>query len=252
MYIHIDLIQRSGLYCLSAFKIINTLPYSFSMKVIATIFISLVLLLVASLGTGILVNSQSSLGKIHPLFALLKMISPAELDAPTAAALAGQNPAALADYRHTVTQFYQLSRQPEFNGQIRKHTIQVKGAHQLEAISYRPNKLKPQEDGGYAAILYFHGGGFSAGSTQAVSKLAQAIAQRSQAIVITPSYRLAPEHPFPAAFDDARAALDWLFSQQAKLQLSPAKIFVAGDSAGGNLAAAVALAHRDRLGLGLI
>jgi monoterpene epsilon-lactone hydrolase len=90
-------------------------------------------------------------------------------------------------------------------------------------------------------ILYFHGGGYVIGSAASSVPLAAELAQRTGAKVITVDYRLAPENPFPAAVDDARAAYQGLLSQG----VAPGKIALAGESAGGGLAVAAALALRD-------
>jgi epsilon-lactone hydrolase len=90
-------------------------------------------------------------------------------------------------------------------------------------------------------ILYFHGGGYVIGSAQSSLPLAAEFAQRTGAKVISVDYRLAPEHPFPAAVDDARVAYEELLSQG----VAPGRIAFAGESAGGGLAVAAALALRD-------
>ena len=90
-------------------------------------------------------------------------------------------------------------------------------------------------------VLYFHGGGYVIGSAQSSVPLAAELAQRTGAKVITVDYRLAPEHPFPAAVDDARAAYQELLTQG----VAPGRIAFAGESAGGGLAVAAVLALRD-------
>jgi epsilon-lactone hydrolase len=90
-------------------------------------------------------------------------------------------------------------------------------------------------------ILYFHGGGYVIGSAQSSLPLAAEFAQRTGAKVITVDYRLAPDHPFPAAVDDARVAYEDLLSQG----VAPGRISFVGESAGGGLAVAAALALRD-------
>jgi monoterpene epsilon-lactone hydrolase len=92
------------------------------------------------------------------------------------------------------------------------------------------------------AILYFHGGGFRIGSVASHRDLIAQIAVASRCRVLAMNYRLAPEHRFPAALEDALAAYDWLLRQGQK----PANIAFAGDSAGGNLALAAMLALRER------
>ena len=90
-------------------------------------------------------------------------------------------------------------------------------------------------------ILYFHGGAYVMGSRITHRALAGRIARASQARVLLPDYRLAPENPFPAAVDDAIACWNWLISEG----ISPNQIAVAGDSAGGGLALATLLALKD-------
>jgi acetyl esterase len=95
-------------------------------------------------------------------------------------------------------------------------------------------------------LLYLHGGGFTIGSIETHDSLCRQLAQRSGAAVLSLDYRLAPEHPFPAAVDDSWLALRWLADQgAASLGLDAARLAVGGDSAGGTLAAASALLARD-------
>jgi monoterpene epsilon-lactone hydrolase len=91
-------------------------------------------------------------------------------------------------------------------------------------------------------VLYLHGGGYVMGSADSHRHLAAAIAEAAQASVLLPAYRLAPEHPFPAALDDALAAYGWLLDGGQ----APTSLVIAGDSAGGGLALATLLAARDR------
>lgn len=92
------------------------------------------------------------------------------------------------------------------------------------------------------AILYFYGGGYVLGSPASRRKTAGHLALAAQARALVPAYRLAPEHPFPAAVEDAVAAFRWLLAEGA----DAARVVLAGDSAGGGLALAAALALRDR------
>ena len=94
-------------------------------------------------------------------------------------------------------------------------------------------------------LLYFHGGGFVLGSLNTHDSLCRQFALRSGAAVLALDYRLAPEHPFPAAWDDAWSALRWLADHGAAWGLDTRRIAVGGDSAGGTLAAATALHARD-------
>jgi acetyl esterase len=95
------------------------------------------------------------------------------------------------------------------------------------------------------ALVYFHGGGWVMGSIDAVDAPLRALTNRAGCLVCSVDYRLAPEHRFPAAFDDARAAFGWVVNHAASVGADASRVAVGGDSAGGNLAAAIALAERD-------
>jgi len=102
--------------------------------------------------------------------------------------------------------------------------------------------------GGSAAgslVVYFHGGGFVVGDVEAYDAQSRLFAQRTGCTLLVPDYRLAPEHPHPAAVDDALAVVRWASRHARRLGVEPARIAVAGDSAGGNLAAVVSQCLRD-------
>ena len=94
-------------------------------------------------------------------------------------------------------------------------------------------------------LIYFHGGGMVLGSNRSFEPLARTLAAQSKATVVAVEYRLAPENPSPAQFDDAYAAATWVADNADRLDVDPSRLAVVGDSAGGSLAAAVALAARD-------
>ena len=94
---------------------------------------------------------------------------------------------------------------------------------------------------GTGAIVYFHGGGWVIGSIDTHDPLCRELAVRSGLPVVSVEYRLAPEHPYPAAIDDARAVTGWISGHAGDLGIDPTRLVVAGDSAGGQLAALVAL-----------
>jgi acetyl esterase len=90
------------------------------------------------------------------------------------------------------------------------------------------------------AVVYFHGGGWVQGDLETHHGLCARLARHAGALVVAVDYRLAPEHRFPAAVDDCLAAYRWVRKQGRELGADPARVAVAGDSAGGNLAAVVA------------
>ncbi|WP_210592984.1 alpha/beta hydrolase [Streptomyces sp. GESEQ-35] len=108
---------------------------------------------------------------------------------------------------------------------------------------------KPADaDGTLPGLLYLHGGGFVLGSVAMFDSHAARIAAEVGAVVVSVEYRLAPEHPFPAGFEDCYAALLWTAAHAAELGIDPERLGVGGESAGGGLAAAIALVARDRGG----
>jgi acetyl esterase len=106
----------------------------------------------------------------------------------------------------------------------------------------------PGDDDPKPVIMYFHGGGWVIGDLDVCDNPVRRIANRTGAVVVSVDYRLAPEHVYPGAFDDCYAATEWVAEHAAELGGDPAHVVTCGDSAGGNLAAAVALAARDRQG----
>ena len=103
----------------------------------------------------------------------------------------------------------------------------------------------PREAAQLPALVYFHGGGFVLGGLDSADRTCRALANGSGCVVISVDYRLAPEHVFPAAADDAFAATEYIAGHAADFGIDPSLLAVGGDSAGGNLAAVVALRARD-------
>jgi acetyl esterase len=97
-------------------------------------------------------------------------------------------------------------------------------------------------------FIYFHGGGWVIGNLETHDNICRALARRSGAVGIAVDYRLSPEAKFPAALEDCYAATEWLAANAEQLGIDPARIVVAGDSAGANMATVVAIMARDKKG----
>ena len=104
---------------------------------------------------------------------------------------------------------------------------------------------RPAVDDTLPLLVWFHGGGWVLGDLEGADPVCQQLAAKVSAVVVSVGYRLAPEHRFPAAVDDALAAARWAHSHADELGADPSRLVVGGDSAGGNLAAVVALRARD-------
>ncbi len=106
----------------------------------------------------------------------------------------------------------------------------------------------PEGAGPFPVLVYFHPGGWVFGSIAGSDPVCRAIARQTPCLVVSVGYRLAPEHPFPAAPEDCYAAIKWVAEHAGEIQADAGRIAVGGESAGGNLAAAVSLMARDRQG----
>ena len=106
----------------------------------------------------------------------------------------------------------------------------------------------PAVDGPYPAIVYFHGGGWVLGDVDSHDSLCRRLAKETRAVVVSVDYRRSPEAVFPAAVEDCYAAAQFVAAECESLNVDANKLIVAGDSAGGGLAAAVSLMARDRNG----
>jgi acetyl esterase len=107
---------------------------------------------------------------------------------------------------------------------------------------------RPSPESGLPVTLYFHGGGWTVDDLDTHDHLCRRLASRSQSVVVSVAYRRGPEHPYPAAVEDAYAATQWVVAVGRERGVDPTRLAVAGDSAGGNLATVLALLYRDRRG----
>jgi acetyl esterase len=113
----------------------------------------------------------------------------------------------------------------------------------IPARIYTPKTLR-KKDGLAPCLVFFHGGGWVIGNLDSHDVVCRKLAHEGELIVISVDYRLAPEHRFPAAVEDALTATQWVASHARELGIDAARLSVGGDSAGGNLAAVTALAAR--------
>ena len=123
------------------------------------------------------------------------------------------------------------------------HSVEDRDANGVPVRIYRPVEVEEGEKS--KALVYFHGGGFVAGSVEAYDGLTRAFAKRAGCVVFSVDYRLAPEHPYPAGLDDAWTATQWVCENAEELGLDPMRIGVGGDSVGGAFAAVVSRRARD-------
>ena len=158
---------------------------------------------------------------------------------------AGRPGSDVAAYRRFWNAYAAVTASPRPDGmRVADRSIQTPAG----ALALRVYKPAGGPGGPRPGILYLHGGGFMLGDLDSSDTTAWGLAEESGAVVVSVDYRLAPEHPYPAAFEDAWAALLHVARHGAALGIDPARLAVAGDSAGGNLAAVLALAARDRGG----
>ncbi|MBL8265285.1 alpha/beta hydrolase [Steroidobacter sp.] len=147
--------------------------------------------------------------------------------------------------RSAYTERYRFrSLPPKTQCRVEKLSIPSR-AGAISARLYRPLQ---SHDAPTALIVYFHGGGFVLGDAEGYERQSMRLTEELGCAVLFPEYRLSPEHPFPAAVHDAIDVMDWVSRHAVRLSFDLQRIGVVGDSAGGNLAANVCLAARDRGG----
>ncbi len=123
---------------------------------------------------------------------------------------------------------------------VQLSAIEVREVRDLDAGGVPARLYRPSADEGLGLLVYFHGGGWVVGDLETHDATGRALAVESGQAILSIDYRLAPEHPFPAALDDAMATTLWAYENAAELGCDAARLAVGGDSAGGNLAAVVA------------
>ena len=134
-----------------------------------------------------------------------------------------------------------------------EHAIPTRDGKQIRARLYRPHQ--PEEEALLPALLFFHGGGFTIGSIATHDGLCRQLAHHAHCAVLSVDYRLAPEHKFPTAVEDAWDVVQWVVQKGSTRNLFSGQLSVGGDSAGGTLAAVCAILARDaniRLALQLL
>jgi len=135
----------------------------------------------------------------------------------------------------------ELPRRPVHPEVVAEDRVIPGPAGEIGVRVYRP----PGAGADAPVVLYFHGGGFAVGDLDTHDGTSREHAVGAAAVVVSVDYRLAPEHPYPAAVDDAWAATQWVAEHGADLGADSSRLAVAGDSAGGNLAAVIAQRARD-------
>lgn len=139
-----------------------------------------------------------------------------------------------------------LAQLPPFPASVQVEEVFIPGPENAPPVRVKLYRRKESAAGARPAILHLHGGGYIMGNPEFMGPMCALWADAFDAVVIAPAYRLAPETPFPGNVEDAYATLAWANAQAGELGIDPARLAVAGESAGGGLAAALALLVRDR------
>lgn len=177
-------------------------------------------------------DAMTSYHLVDPELApMLALMPPGVLDAET-----------LPEWRARIGQAPQTPDDPAVL--IKERRLDRADGSTLRLLVYRPvDAAEP-----LPAVLHLHGGGFVLGAPEMSKTRCQEFARELGCIIVSVDYRLAPENPYPSQLDDAYAALQWLGRDEGRLGIDPARIALMGESAGGGLAAALAIAARDRGG----
>jgi acetyl esterase/lipase len=146
-------------------------------------------------------------------------------------------------------QFMQREIKDDPEVEVTEHFIRgPANAPEVRVVRYTPLKIQAPAP----ALLHVHGGGYVLGKPEMSDAQSKLLASRIGCVVASVDYRLAPETPFPGAVEDCYAALIWLGGEAVKLRVDETRIAIGGESAGGGLAAALALLNRDRAAVPLV
>ncbi len=131
---------------------------------------------------------------------------------------------------------------------LRRLNEPLKSVETRSLQGFRIRLYVPEGQGPFPGLVFFHGGGWVLGDLESHDDVCRSLAKRTPCVVVAVDYRLAPETPFPGPLDDCETAFRWTVEHARELGVDPSRVAVGGDSAGGNLAAALALRLRDRKG----
>jgi acetyl esterase len=160
---------------------------------------------------------------------------------PAIAAMLETNPGLLTPFEDLSPEMLALARSPVGAPPTRE----IAQVHD-DVVADIPIRVYRDASAPTGVVVYFHGGGFVLGSIGLMDNVARELTFASGAVVVSVGYRLAPEHPYPAGLEDCATVTEWAVEHAAQLGVRSSKaIAVAGESAGGNLATAVALRRRD-------
>jgi acetyl esterase/lipase len=144
-----------------------------------------------------------------------------------------------------------VAGRPDPEPAVQRQDRRIPGAPGAPAVDVRVYRPSQTERGSAPALIWAHGGGHMFGSVEEDDDVAARLSAAADCVTVSVEVRLAPEHPYPAAHDDACAGLLWVYTSAAALGIDPRRIAVGGASAGAGLMAGVALRARDELGVPL-